>query len=176
MERSAKIWAALSAALLLGTLAAWWFMRATPVARQAAGPTAGIDRRMYDGVRQSAGLAETPAEQDLAREARRLADHELDLAFASALREAAAFRPPSNGPLAKIRARIEQAKQHIAETKGRIGKVPAGNQDLLDITKAQLALDEDELEDAQAELAREGGDPRAANILRCEHPLLRTPS
>lgn len=162
MGRSAKIWAAMTGALLLATLAALWITRTGPAVRPATGPGAGIDRRLFDAVRQSAALAETPAEQDLAHEARRLADHELDLAFASAVREAAAFRPLRDGPLAKIRARIEQAKQHIAETKERIAKVPPGNQDLLDITKAQLALDEDEREDAQAELAREGGDPRAA--------------
>jgi small-conductance mechanosensitive channel len=162
MQRSAKIWAALTAALLAGTLVALWIVREPPPARQASGPAAGLDHRLFDAVRQSAALAETPAEQDLAREARRLADHELDLAFAGAVREAAAYRPPPNGPLERIRARIEQAKQRIAQSREQIAKVPANNPDLLDISKAQLALDEDELEDAQADLARQGGDPRTA--------------
>jgi small-conductance mechanosensitive channel len=172
MKRSARIWAGSAAALLAVTLAALWLTREGPVTRPASGPAAGIDRRLFDAVRQSAALAETPAEQDLAREARRLADHELDLAFASAVREAAAFRPDANGPLARIRARIQRARDGIAATKERLAKVPANNQDLLDITKAQLALDEDELEDAQADLVREGGDPRTAleQALR-EHEL-----
>src|SRR4051812_22529919 len=160
-QRSAKISATVFAALLAGTLVALWVTREPSTARQAAAAAGSIDRRLFDAARQSAVLAETPAEQDLAAEAARLADHELDQAFASAVRDAAAFRPPPNGPLAKLRARVEKAKASVAAGQERIAKLPKDNQDQLDLAKAQLALDQDELDDAQADLAREGGDPKA---------------
>lgn len=162
IQRSAKISATVFAALLAGTLIALWVTREPSTARQAAAAAGAIDRRLFDSARQSAALAETPAEQDLAAEAARLADHELDQAFASAVRDAAAFRPPPNGPLAKLRARVEKAKASVAAGQERIAKLPKDNQDQLDLAKAQLALDQDELDDAQADLAREGGDPKAA--------------
>ena len=52
-----------------------------------------VDRRLLVTARQLAALAETPQEVDLARQAARLADHELDQAFATAVREAADFKP-----------------------------------------------------------------------------------
>src|SRR2546427_6495500 len=63
-----------------------------------------IDRRMLDTARQTAPLAETPREQELARVAVRLADHELDQAFASAVREAAAAKPATSGPVQQLNA------------------------------------------------------------------------
>lgn len=162
MRRAAKLRVAVCAVLLAGTLAALWLTADSSPTKPEPAPAGTIDRRLFDAVRQSAALAETPSEQDLAKEARRLADHELDQAFATAVREAAAFRPPPNGPLARLRARIEQTRARIAATQDRLAKVPKENQDLIDITKAQLALEQDDLEDAQADLAREGGDPRAS--------------
>ena len=161
MRRAAKIRVGICAALLAGTLATLWMTNEASAPKPGPVPAGTIDRRLFDAVRQSAALAETPAEQDLAKEARRLADHELDQAFATAVREAAAFRPPANGPLARLRTRIEQIKARIAAAQDRLAKIPKEQQDLIDITKAQLALDQDDLEDAQADLAREGGDPRA---------------
>jgi small-conductance mechanosensitive channel len=160
--RSAKISAAVFAALLASTLLALWLTREPSTTRQAPFTRGTVDRRMYDTARQSAALAETPAEQDLAREAVRLADHELDQALAGALRDAAAFRPPPGGPLAKLRARLDQAKKNVAADQQRIGRLSKDNPDQIEVAKAQLALDEDELEDAQADLAREGGDPKTA--------------
>lgn len=162
MHRSTKISAAVFGLLLAGTLVALWVTREPSAARQAASTPGSIDRRLFDTARQSAALAETPTEQDLAADAARLADHELDQAFASAVRDAAAFRPPPNGPLAKQRARVEQAKARVAAGQQRIAKIPKDNQDQLDLAQAQMALDQDELEDAQADLSREGGDPKAA--------------
>ncbi len=162
MRRSAIISAAVLATLLAGSLAVLWWLREPPLSRQGAPAAGNIDRRLFDTARQSAALAETPPEQELAREAARLADHELDQAFASAVREAAAFRPQPNGPLAQMRARVEQAKARVAAAQARIAKLPKDNETQIDLAQAQLTLDQDELEDAQGDLAREGGDPHAA--------------
>src|SRR5437762_12671399 len=99
MRRSAKLSAALFAVLLAATLAALWWTRDTVAPRSTSSSASQVDRRLYDTARQLAGLAETAAEQDLAREAVRLADHEMDQAFASAMREAAAVKPAARGAL-----------------------------------------------------------------------------
>jgi small-conductance mechanosensitive channel len=161
-QRSARISAAVFAVLLAATLLTLWFTREPSTTRQAPFTRSAVDRRVYDAARQSAALAETPAEQDLAREAVRLADHELDQALAGAMRDAAAFRPPPNTPLAKLRTRVDQAKKSVAGDQQRIAKLPKDNPDQIEVAKAQLALDQDELEDAQADLSREGGDPKTA--------------
>src|SRR5215212_261637 len=106
MRRSAKISAAFFAALMGATLLALWWTRDTASPRPATTTVSSVDRRLFDTARQLAALAETPPEQDLAREAARLTDHELDQAFASALREASAAKPAAGGPLQQIRERI----------------------------------------------------------------------
>jgi small-conductance mechanosensitive channel len=158
MHRSAKLFAILFGTLLLAALAGLWWTHDTGAPRGPAASGPVIDRRLLDNARQLAPFAETPAEQDLMRESIRLADHELDEAFATAMREAAAAKPPTSGPLLQIHTRIAQAKTRIAADQDRIAKLPAANEAQVELAKAQLALDQDELEDAQADLAREGGD------------------
>jgi small-conductance mechanosensitive channel len=111
-----------------------------------------------------AALAETSDERSQAQEAQRLADHELDQAFATALRQAAAFRPPAN--LRELIARINQLEARIARDRDKIAQLTkskaADADDELDLANAEMALDQDDLEDAQQELTRKGGDPHAA--------------
>ncbi|HKA01120.1 MAG TPA: mechanosensitive ion channel domain-containing protein [Candidatus Solibacter sp.] len=123
--------------------------------------TTQIDRRLLDTARQVAPVAETAAEQEFARTAQRLADHELDQAFASAVREAATTKPAANPAVQKFNARITEIRQRIAQDQQRIAKLEkAGSEDQAEVVKAQLALDDDELEDAQQDLIRHGGDER----------------
>jgi small-conductance mechanosensitive channel len=167
MKDSRKISAVVCALLLAGTTTAvWWTRDATPNHAPAA-VTSAIDRRLLDAARQLAPIAETPAEQELYRQAARLADHELDQAFASAVRDAAARKPPPAGPLQQLSARVTQARARIAAGQERITKLEksAATDDQaagqIEVAKAQLALDQDEFEDAQLDLARQGGDDRA---------------
>jgi hypothetical protein len=154
MRRSAKISAALFATLLAATLFALWWTGDARSPRPPAATASTVDTRLFDTARQLAGLAETPAEQDLARQAARLSDHELDQAFASALREAAAAKPAVNGPLRQIRERIAQSNARIAADQDRIAKLPKDGETEMDLAKAQLALDQDELEEASGPGAR----------------------
>jgi small-conductance mechanosensitive channel len=166
MTRSAKIVAGIIALVLAACLVAAWLTRDTAPNRTPA-QVSVVDRRLLDAARQVAGLAETQQEVDLAQQAVRLADHELDQAFATAVREAASVKPPASGPIQQLNVRIAKAKTQVAADQARIAKfskdASAGDQasGQLELAQAQLALDQDELEDAQLDLARQGGDERA---------------
>src|SRR5258708_32820592 len=118
------------AAWLLACVAAWYFTRDAASKRitakrpAAASQPLPMDRRLLQSARQMASEADTADEQALAAEALRLADHELDQAFASALREAAATTPPAtSAPLRALTDRITQLKKRIAVEQARIAKL-----------------------------------------------------
>lgn len=158
--------------LLLGCLLAVYLTRdansSAPVPK-AANTTAvvALDMQLLQTANRMAALAETSDEQDQARQATHLADHELDQAFETALRQAAAYRPPP-GPLRDLASDIAQLRGDIAADRDRIAQLTKENasgngaaSDQLALANAELALDQDELEDAQQDLARQGGDPHA---------------
>jgi len=174
MKRLNTVPAAILAVLLVGCLIAWYVTRDSGNRlpernkRTAINQTAPVDMRMLETANKMAALAETGDEQDQAREALHLADHELDQAFATGLRAAEAYRAPAIGPLRDLIGRINQLKTQVAADQRRIeqlSKPGASNAaDQLDIVKARLALDQDELTDAQQDLARQGGDPHSALV------------
>ena len=158
------------AALLLACVVASYITRDATTNRRAAKKLAAtsqtplVDEKLLQTARQMASLAETSEEQALAAEVLRIADHELDQAFAAALWEATAAAPPTSGPLKQLADRIAQLQQRIATGQAHIEKLTkevaasAAAADRLERARAQLALDQDELDDAQQDLARQGGD------------------
>jgi len=176
MKRLNTVPAAILAVLLLACLVAVYVTRdsgnrqAAPAGNIAGDQPAAVDSRVDSQLlataNQTAALAETTDEQNAAREALRLADHEVDQAFATALRQAAAYRPPATGPLHDLVQRVNQMKFQIAVEQARIAQLakdPSSNATRqVEIANAQLALDQDDLEDAQQDLARQGGDPHSA--------------
>jgi small-conductance mechanosensitive channel len=163
--------------LVFGTGIAYLATRetSTPRGKNAASNVAAtlVDERPLPTARALAPLAITPEEQRFAEEAARIADHDVDLAFADALLQAAELRPaqdPKNRDrylkmqqaqtaLADVLSRIEQIKAKIATAKPNEKDALQEQKDLLD---AEQALDEDEIEDAQQELIRTGGDQETA--------------
>ena len=143
--------------------------RATSPAAVRPGPQSQgspINQRLLTDAQATDALADTAEEQGLSREALRLSDHELDQAFASALREATAVRPPPSGPLKQLADRVASWNDRIAADEKRVADLSKGAASQsgagpLELVKAQLALDQDELEDAQQDLARQGGDQHA---------------
>jgi small-conductance mechanosensitive channel len=147
---------------------------------RSSGATASplVDDTPLKTARSLAPRATTPDEQRFAQEAARLADHEVDLAFADALREAAEH-PVEIDP--ELRQRILRAQAAIAGDQSRIDRLRASAasaspgekeriQKELDLLEAQKALDDDELEDARQDLIRAGGDPEGTlQRLREEH-------
>lgn len=155
------------AILLVVCLFAYYSTRksATPTAPQkpVAAEQPLVDTSLLQGVVKLAPLAAVPDEQVLAREAWRLADHDLDLTFAAAMREAEAEATlPATGPLRQLSDRITKLKARVEADKKSVDELGKSAGDALDRAQAQLDLDQDELDDAQQELALDGGDKRAS--------------
>ena len=137
---------------------------AAPRQKSAAADQPLVDTSLLQAALKLASLAATPDEQGQAHEAWRLADHELDLTFAADLREAeaqAVAALPASGPLQQLSDRISSLKTRVEADKRRVQVLGKDAGDALDLAQAQLDLDQDELDDAQQDLARQGGDKRA---------------
>ena len=158
------------ALLLLTSVAAYFATRDSgtgPATTPASRRNPLVDDRLVETARRLSAVADTVEEQDLAREALELADHELDQAFATALRQAAAVPPPASGALLDLNNRIARLTARMAAYQKRITQLtPQAAADErvaeeLAVLKAQQNLDEDEREDAQQDLERQGGDRHA---------------
>lgn len=126
-----------------------------------------VDQRPLEMALALAPLASTDEERRYAADAARIADHEVDLAFAAAL-HAASERPPAKKSAA-LEKRVTNAQAHVknlqaaakslaaqaAKTKGP-GLTSAQQQETL--AEARLDLARDELADAQQDMARASGD------------------
>lgn len=148
------------------------FLKENAKQGSVAAPNAPVDVRPWQAAQALAALAVTAEEAEYARDAERLADHEVDQSFASALREASATPRQLTGAALALSRKIEHLQQIVKEDQAAVDKVthsePAkaanaassGSDDLA-IAKAQLGLDSDELADAQRDFARAIGDQRA---------------
>ncbi len=108
-------------------------------------------------------LAVSREEVEYAHEAERLADHEVNQAFAASLRQATAQRVAPTGEALELSQKVTQLQQMAKDDQARVRSLtppPSGREDDLKIAQAQLDLDLDELNDAQHDLARASGDLR----------------
>ena len=122
-----------------------------------------VDTSQLQTVLKLEPLAATPDEQGQAHECWRLADHELDLTFAAALREAqveAEAALAATDPLRRLSDHIAKLKQRVEADKKPVEALGKDGGDALSLAQAQLTLDQDELDDSQEDLAREAGDIR----------------
>ena len=172
MKSPKNLAAAVLAVLLAACLFAYYSTRESDKPAAAKKKAAAIEQLVDTSLLQTelkvAPLAATPDEQAQAHEAWRLADHELDLTFAAALRQAeaeaaaeASAALPANSPLRRLHDRITALTERVDADKKHVAALEKDAGDALDLAQAQLALDQDELDDAQEDLAREGGDKRA---------------
>jgi small-conductance mechanosensitive channel len=166
---------AIPAALLVLCLAGTWWTRSAMTHmpfRQGKGGAAQntlVDQRPWQTIESLAPLAVSAEEQSLAHEAERLADHEVDQSFALALRQAALQTRTLTGDALAIQQKVAQLQALVKEDQAKVDtltaklKQPNGaiaDSDDLDVAKAQLQLDSDELADANEDLARVSGDKR----------------
>src|SRR5256885_9519363 len=109
-------------------------------------------------------------EVPLAQEALRVADHEVDLAFAAALHDAKEHPPVLKGEAKQIAERLQKAEKLAQDQQARVqqltqsvakaqGARKESLQDDLAIAQEDLNLTQDEVDDAKQDLFRAGGDP-----------------
>jgi hypothetical protein len=133
-------------------------------------PPGVVDQRPWQTAATLAALAQSAEERKLAREAERLADHEVDQAFSQSLRQASLEKPNLSGKALALQQRVTELEETIRNDQARIASLSAGagtrpasavsNGSDLEIAKAQLGLDQNELTDSIEDLARESGDQR----------------
>ncbi|HKW88957.1 MAG TPA: mechanosensitive ion channel family protein [Candidatus Acidoferrales bacterium] len=130
-----------------------------------------VDQRPLQTAQRLAPLAVTPDEQDLAGDALRLSDHEVDLAFDFAFRQAAAHPAPPSAAAREIQVRIQTLQASVDASQASVNRLTplvarateankAALQEELNLAQAQLSLDQDALGDARQDLIDAGGDPR----------------
>src|ERR1700747_1906001 len=133
-------------------------------------PHGVVDQRPWQTAATLAALAQSAEERELAREAERLADHEVDQAFSQSLRQASLEKPNLSGKALALQQRVTELQETIKNDQARIVSLSAGagtrpasavsNGSDLETAKAQLGLDQSELTDSIEDLARESGDQR----------------
>jgi small-conductance mechanosensitive channel len=132
-----------------------------------------VDVTPLKTARGLAALAVTSEEQRFAQEAARVADHEVDLAFADALREAREMTSNQDPKYDELNARIRDAQMALGEDKVQIARLKAkiasakpaeldSLQDQMALLEAQQAPDEGEFDAAQQDLIQAGGDREGA--------------
>lgn len=131
----------------------------------ASSQTAIVDLHPWQIAQALTPLAVSSEEVEYAHEAERLADHEVDQAFAASFRQASAQHPAPTGEAIALSQRVAQLQQMAKEDQAQVRSLTAGAPDAtsgddLKIAQAQLGLDQDELNDAQGDLARASGDVR----------------
>jgi small-conductance mechanosensitive channel len=138
-----------------------------------------VDLRPWQTAQALAPLAVSAEEAEYAHEAEHLADHEVDQAFASALRQASqeVEHRVLTGDALAFQQKVAQLQQLVKDDQALVDSLtakagaqpavsknaaqPAPGADDLEVAKGQLGLDSDELADAQLDLARASGDNRA---------------
>ncbi len=170
--------------------------RALPAASEEMGATPGkklpgpatpvvqrpiVDQRPLQTARRMAEIAGTPEEQLLAHEAEKVGDHEVDLSFFDALRMAEENPPPLSPEAREISDRKKKAELALKEDQEgvtlltrKLAAAPDAQkenlQDQIDVAKAQMDLDQDEVDDATEDLEQAGGDPQSKiKRLQAEH-------
>jgi small-conductance mechanosensitive channel len=132
-------------------------------------PLGIVDQRPWQTAAALAALAQSAEERELAREAERLADHEVDQAFSQSLRQVGLEKPKLTGKALALQQRITELEKMIKSDEARIA-LPSeasgakggttSNVSDLQVAKSQLGLDQNELSDLREDLARETGDQR----------------
>ncbi len=180
MKTTQKI-AAIVLLALLGAVAYGLFRTgepasAPPASTKPASETAGqapiVDQTPLLTAQRLAKMPTSAEEKPLAEEALRLGDHEMDLAFAAAVRDAEENPPVLSAQAKEIEKRLQEAEKALEADKARAAQLNAAYEkaggarkdlleDELDVAKAQQELDQDEVDDAKQDLIRSGGDPKS---------------
>src|SRR5919198_386302 len=124
-------------------------------------PLGVVDQRPWQTAATLAALAQSAEERKLARDAERLADHEVDQAFSQSMRQASLTKLTLTGKALALQQRVNELQETVKNDEARIvslsagastksGAVPNGSD--LEIARAQLGLDQAELADSIEDL------------------------
>ncbi len=126
-----------------------------------------VDQRPWQTASTLASMARSAEEREFAREAERLADHEVDQAFSQSLRQAGLEKPKLSGKALALQQRVTELQATVKSDQARIAALTAGGggadastSSELEVAKAQLGLDQNELDDSLVDLSRASGDQR----------------
>jgi small-conductance mechanosensitive channel len=179
MKTTQKVAAAVLVLLLGGTI--YELFRTEPPAPTLATNGKGnhaataraplVDKSPLETAQRLGQMPTSPEELPFAQEALRLGDKEMDLAFAAAVRDATENPPALSAEAKEVQARLQKAERALETDKVQAeqlttaeGKASGEKKDALDdqldLAKAQLELDQDEVDDAKQDLIRAGGDPQ----------------
>jgi small-conductance mechanosensitive channel len=129
-----------------------------------------VDERPLQTARKLASLALDQEEQRFAQQAMKVADHEVDLAFAAGLRNATEHPVPLTAVAKQLYSHVSQAEATVKADEDRIDQLKKqlaaaspdrqdNIQQQIDLIHAQHEYDQDELDDAKEDLMRSGVDP-----------------
>ena len=141
-----------------------------PVAAASGVDTAiAVDERTLRRAQRLSALATAPEELTLAQSATQLADHELNVAFAAALRQIEAHPPVLSPEAQQISDRLQKSQKQLESDQAQVDQLTASLkqandaqktalQDRLDLAQSQLDLDKDEVTAANNDLMQAGGN------------------
>jgi len=150
----------------------YWISAQPPQEAQKAAPMGLVDSQPLLTAQHLAAMATTPKEQEFAKDALRISDHEVDMAFAAALHKATEHAPPIPAAARPILAQVQNTQQRVKEDQKEIARLKllvskASDsakpqlEDKIELTQATLEVDQEDLDALQQELIRAGGDPRS---------------
>ena len=118
------------AATLAGTLLTRGVMADLPFLQARKGDWTGayvapgiVDQRPWQTAVTLAALAQSAEEKDLAREAERLADHEVDQAFSQSLRQASLDKPKLSGKALALQQRVTELQETVKNDEARVASL-----------------------------------------------------
>src|SRR6516225_7755468 len=82
-------------------------------------PRGVVDQRPWQTAVTLAALAQSAEEKDLARDAERLADHEVDQAFSQSLRQASLDKPTLSGKALALQQRVTELQDTVKKDEAR---------------------------------------------------------
>jgi hypothetical protein len=179
MHTSNRKWTLIGlAALVIAALIGFTLTRQTATPRLKPSDTGNsraqaklVNETPLETALRLANTASTAEEQQLAKEAIRVADHEVDLAFAMALQQAQQHPPAQNGETGQINTRIHRLQNRLQEVQDNAtrltqlaahpGKNDVDNiQQQLEIAQARVTLLKDAIDDAKKTWSGPAAIPR----------------
>jgi hypothetical protein len=144
----------------------------TPGNAPGAAQASAVDQTPILTALQLAQMPTTAEELPFAQEALRIADHEMDLAYAAAERGMEQHQPRLTSEPKNIQTRLKEAEDALDAANAEVARLTAeeakatgARKDALDdqlvLATAHQEEREDEVDDAKQDLARAGGDPSA---------------